>query len=186
MKKLKIVLLLSVPFMFCESFGQTFVIQETNVKKNTTQCINAVKKCQQVLLRRQTMYTLAFSNKSTLTANAINTLSDKFSNFFPKESAKSEGRVMERGFENPRDQIVKLTYAYVPPDKYETTDYVQVIVLFDNSGTSPKINDIQVKNKIDLGILRLTEREKNPPPVTKVEAKPATKPAAKPATKKKK
>jgi len=35
---------------------------------------------------------------------------------------------MERGFENPRDQIVKLTYAYMLPDKYETTDYAQIIV----------------------------------------------------------
>jgi|GEM_PF-3543397 cell division septation protein DedD len=187
MNKLKSLLLSTALFIICQSFGQSFVLQETNVKKNVTQCVNTAKKCQLVLLKKQTLYTLPFSTKSSLTNNAINSLADKFTNFYPKESAKGDGPFIERGFENPRDQIVKLTYAYISPNLYETTDYAQVVVFFDNSGTSPKINDIQVMNKIDLGILRLTEREKlkfKPEPIAqKPAAKPTTKPATKPATK---
>lgn len=191
MNKLAYFLVSSAFFSSCHSFaqttpsaGQSFIIQETNIKKNTAQCVGAAKKCARVLLKQQTAYTLAFSSKSRLTNNAINGLSDKFINFFPKESKKDEGPVIERGFESQRDQIVKLTYAYLPPDKYETTDYAQVIVFFDNSGSSPTVDDIQVKNKIDLGIVRITEREKlkfKPEPIT--QAKPETKPATKTATK---
>jgi len=183
MNKVKSVLRLAALFMVYQSFGQSFVLQETNVKKNTTQCINLAKKCRYVLLRQQSLYTLAISGKSTLTANSVNMLADKFTNFFPKESAKGEGLLLDRGFENPRDQIVKLTYAFLPPGKYETTDYAQIVVIFDVSGSSPTVLDIQVKNKIVLGLVRITEREKlkfKPQPVT--QTKVAENPAAKPAT----
>jgi len=124
----KSLLLFSALFIMNQSFGQSFVLQETNIKKNTTQAVNTARKCELVLLKKQTLYTLPFSSKSSLSNNAINSLAEKFTNFYPKESAKGDGPFMERGFENPRDQIVKLTYAYMLPDKYETTDYAQIIV----------------------------------------------------------
>jgi len=180
MKNRKALLLLFALVIFCPSFGQTFVLQETNIKKNTAQCVNAAKKCELVLLRKQTLYTLSFSNKSSLTNHVVNDLSEKFIKFFPKESlAQGDGPVIERGFESQRDPVVKLTYGFIPPNKKATTDYVQVIVAFDNGGNSPKINDILVKNKVDLGIITLTDREM-------LKFKPApTKPTTKPASKKK-
>jgi hypothetical protein len=186
----KSLLILSALFIFQLSFGQTnFIIQETNVKKNLTQCINLTKKSALVLLKKQTVYTIPISSKSTLTAVAMTKLSEKFTVVFPKENTgKGDERVIERGFADERNQIVKLMYANIAKDQRQTTNYAQIIVYFDNSGTSPQITDIQVKNKVDLGIITLTEREyqkliaPEPKPVTK----PTTKPATKPATKKKK
>ena len=183
-------LLLSALFFFQFSFGQTnFIIQETSVKKSLTQCINLAKKSANVLLKKQTVYTIPISSKSTLTAVAINKLSEKFMNVFPKENTlKGDERVIERGFVDERNQVVKLMYAFIAKDQRQTTNYAQVIVFFDNSGTSPQIMDIQVKNKADLGIITLTEREYQsliaPPPAPKPVTKPATKPTTKPATKK--
>src|SRR5438309_393339 len=80
-------LLLSALFLFQLSFGQTnFIIQETNVKKNLTQCITLAKKTANVLLKKQTVYTIPISSKSTLTAVAITRLSEKFMTVFPKEN----------------------------------------------------------------------------------------------------
>ena len=162
-----------------------------SVKKSLTQCINLTKKSANVLLKKQTVYTIPISGKSTLTAVAINKLSEKFMNAFPKENTlKGDERVIERGFADERNQVVKLMYANIAKDQRQTTNYAQIIVVFDNSGTSPQIMDIQVKNKADLGIITLTEREYQgliaPPPAPKPAAKPATKPATKkPAAKKK-
>jgi hypothetical protein len=184
----KSLLLLSALFIFQLSFGQTnFIIQETSVKKNLTQCITLTKKSANVLLKKQTVYTIPISNKSTLTAVAINKLSEKFTVVFPKENTgKGDERVIERGFADERNQVVKLMYGNIAKDQRQTTNYAQIIVFFDNSGTSPEITDIQVKNKADLGIITLTEREyqKLIAPEPKPIAKPASKPSTKPATKK--
>jgi len=189
MKILRTFLFVSALFIFCQSFGQNFILQETNVKKNLTQCINLAKKSALVLLKKQTAYTIPFSTKCTLTAVAITRLSEKFSVVFPKENTgKGDERVIERPFADERNQIVKLMYGFMAKGQTTTTDFAQVIVYFDNSGTSPQINDIQVKNKVDLGIITLTSREilkltePEPKPVTKPVAKP-TKPVAKPTTK---
>jgi len=189
MKTLRAFLLICSLFIFCESFGQNFIIQETNVNKNLSQCVNLAKKSALVLLKKQTVYTIPFSTKSTLTAVAITKLSEKFSVVFPKENTgKGDERVIERPFADERNQIVKLMYGFLTKDQKATTNYAQVVVYFDNSGTSPTIHDIQVKNKADLGIITLTTREvlKLTEPEPKPAAKPTTKPAAKPAAKKKK
>src|SRR5882757_1227584 len=104
MNKIKSVLLSTALFIVGQSLGQSFVVQEMNVKKNTTQCINLAKKCHMVLLKQQTLYTLAISGKSTLTTNTVTILSDKFTTFFPKESAKGDGPWIERSFQNPREE----------------------------------------------------------------------------------
>jgi hypothetical protein len=187
MKTSKAFLFVFALFIACQSFGQNFIIQETNVKKNLTQCINLTKKAGLVLLGKQTAYTIPFSNKSTLTAVAIRGLSEKYTVVFPKENnGKGDARVIERPFADERNQIVKLMYGHLTTGQNATTNYAQVVVYFDNSGTSPTINDIQVKNKVDLGIITLTSREvlKLTEPEPKPVTKPATKPAAKPATKK--
>jgi len=188
MKTPKIFLILSASFIFQLSLGQTnFIIQETSVKKNLTQCINIAKKSANVLLKKQTVYTIPISSKSTLTAVAITKLSEKFTIVFPKENTgKGDERVIERGFADERNQIVKLMYGHIAKDQRQTTNFAQIIVYFDNSGTSPEIKDIQVKNKVDLGIITLTEREyqKLIAPEPKPAAKPATKPATKPTNKK--
>ncbi|HEV8514332.1 MAG TPA: hypothetical protein VGQ59_13720 [Cyclobacteriaceae bacterium] len=188
-KSLLLLLALSI-FQF--SFSQTnFIIQETSVKKNLTQCINLAKKSANVLLKKQTVYTIPISSKSTLTAVAITKLSEKFTVVFPKSNTgKGDERVIERGFSDERNQIVKLMYGFIAKDQRQTTDFAQIVVFFDNSGTSPEIKDIQVKNKVDLGIITLTEREyqkliaPEPKPAAKPTTKPTTKPATKPATKK--
>ncbi len=185
MKKLKPLFLFSGLLICIQSFGQSFILQETNIKKNTSQCINAAKKCKLVLLKKQTMYTLPFSNKSTLTNNALNALSEKFMKVFPKEVPYDvDGVVIERAPRNERDQVVKLSYGFLAAGKKETTNYVLLIVTFENSGASPKIDNIQVKRMDEIGVLALTEREmlkfkKEPEP------KPAAKPVKKPAAKKK-
>jgi len=189
MKTQRSLLLLFALSIFQFSFAQTnFIIQETNVKKNLSQCINLTKKSANVLLKKQTVYTIPISSKSTLTAVAITKLSEKFSIVFPKENTgKGDERVIEKQFADERTQIVKLTYGFIAKDQRQTTNYAQIIVYFDISGTSPEIKDIQVKNKVDLGIITLTEREYQKliqPEPKPAAAKPATKPATKSTTKK--
>jgi hypothetical protein len=187
-------LLFSSALLFCfQSFAQSFIIQETNIKKNTSQCINLAKKCKMVLLKKQTMYTLPFSSKSTITNNFLNQLSEKFMRVYPKEASQDvDGTTIERLPGNEREQVVKLTYGFLAPNTNQTTDYVLLSVSFDNSGTSPKVDKIIVQNKEDLGILTLTERDKlafkpkpAAKPATKTASKPATKTTTKPASKKK-
>ena len=190
MKTQRTFLLLLALSIFQFSFAQTnFIIQETNVKKNLSQCVTLAKKSANVLLKKQTVYTIPISSKSTLTAVAITGLSNKFMTVFPKENTgKGDERIIEKEFADERNQIVKLMYGFLTKDQKATTNYAQVVVYFDNSGTSPTIHDIQVKNKADLGIITLTTREvlKLTEPEPKPAAKPTTKPAAKPAAKKKK
>ncbi len=190
MKTAKPIILSFALIIFYPSIGQKFIIQETNIgKKNTaSQYLNLAKKCKLVLLKKQTLYTLPISSKSTLTNNSINALADKFTDGFPKgiDPLKSDERVIERGYENKREDVVQLTYCVLPANQYTTTDYIQMTVYFDSSGPNPLISNIEVKSIASLGIITLTEREIHPPvvkaPVTKASAikKPSTK---KPATK---
>ena len=199
MKTSKLLLLLVAQIVFYPSIGQNFAIQQTNTgkKSNASQYINAAKKCKLVLLKKQTLYTLAISSKSTLTTSSVNKLAEKFANAFPKgiDPLKGDERVVERGFENKED-VVQMTYCVMGANQYTTTDYVQMAVFFDSSGPNPVITNIQVRNKADLGVLELTEREIHPPvvkppapvvkaPVTKTPGTKAKTPATKkPATKK--
>jgi len=188
MKTQRTFLLLLALSIFQFSFAQTnFIIQETNVKKNLSQCVTLAKKSANVLLKKQTVYTIPISSKSTLTAVAITGLSNKFMTVFPKENTgKGDERIIEKEFADERNQIVKLMYGFIAKDQRQTTNYAQIIVYFDISGTSPEIKDIQVKNKVDLGIITLTEREYQrliQPEPQPAAAKPATKPATKSTTK---
>jgi hypothetical protein len=86
-----------------------------------------------------------------------------------------------------KPNALRLTYCFFPPDKNVTGDFVQMIVLFD-PGPNPKILDIFVKGKSEVGAMTITEREKLPKkpevqaPVAK--ATPAKTKTTKAATKK--
>ena len=141
--------------------AQNYVLQETNIdpQKNQSQFIYAAKRCEAVLEKRSPVTSLAFSGNSTLTNNFINGLSDKFLANFQPSKIPDYGPVIERASANNRDKMVSLTYALFAPDKRITDKYVQLVVFFDKASPSPKILDIQVKNKADMGTVTITERE---------------------------
>ncbi|MBI3481736.1 MAG: hypothetical protein HY015_01950 [Bacteroidetes bacterium] len=178
MYKIRLVLLLFGSFILFRSFGQNFVLQESNLdEKKNSQYFATVKKCESVLLKKEPISSLPFSSKSTLTNNYLKELCDKFPQLRP--SGEFE-KVINRDFRNA-EKIIKLTYTYVAPDKNETTKYIQLFVQFDKSSTSPKIVDLQLKTPADVGIITLSSKEadrlrKKPEPpapknVTKAPAK---------------
>src|SRR5258706_8713553 len=186
MNKLKPLLLTSALFIFCQSFGQKLVLQETNVgaKKNAPQYLNIARKCKSALQNKQNLGSLPFSSRCTLTNTDLNALADRFAKMYPKEYKASEGdgQLIERAMRSERDQVVKLAYVALPPKTYTTTDFVQVVVTFE-PGDNPKVLNIQVKGKDHIGILTFTERELHPPKVV-VQQKKAE-PQKKTTTKKK-
>ncbi len=181
MNKLKSLLLPCALFMVYGSTAQNYVIQETNIdpQKNLSQFIYAAKRCEAVLEKRSPVTSLAFSNNSTMTNNFINALSDKFVSNFPPSKIADYGPVIERTAVNDRDKIVKLTYALFAADQRSTDKYVQVVVFFDKASPSPKILDIQVKNKADMGMMNITERE-----IVNLKKKPEPEKKSTPAKKK--
>ena len=127
-----------------------------------------------MLQQKAPIGSLAFSTKATMTNSYINnTLMPKFSNnlsHFKTSSIVS----LDRSLGADKGKIIKVTYGILAADQKTTTEYIQLVVIFDAKSPSPKIDDIQVKNKFDAGILSFTEREllslrkkPTPPPAKK-------------------
>ncbi len=178
MKNIKSVLLLLALLIFFPSFSQKFVVQETNLdKKKISQYLSAARRCRAALLKEQNIGSLPFSSNSSLTNNSLNALSDRFINLFPKglKPSEADGQVVERALLPQKEQVIKLTYGFLPLDKKATTDFIQLTVSFDPGSAQPKITNIQVKGKDHIGILTFTEREllklRKPPASTKPVAK---------------
>src|SRR5258707_426396 len=186
-------ILLFGSFTVFKSFGKNFILQESNlVTKKTSQYFVIVQRCESVLLKKESISSLPFSSKSTLTNNYLKDLCDKFPVLRP---AGNYEKVIKRDFNSASDKIIKLTYTFVPPDKNNTAKYVQLFVQFDKESASPKIVDLQLKTPADIGIITLSNlevdklRKKPEPPApakkttkpvpTKKTTKPATKPAPK-------
>ncbi len=176
-------------FIVCNSFGQNFILQESNLdtKKNSQYFVIA-KRCESVLLKKEAISSLQFSSKSTLTNNYLKDLCDKFPILRP---AGDYEKVIKRDFKSVTDKLIKFTYTFVPPDKNNTAKYVQLFIQFDKESASPKIVDLQLKTPADIGILTLSNLEVDklrkkpePPAPAKKTTKPvSTKKATKPAPK---
>ncbi len=182
MNKLTYFLPLCAMFIFYKSTAQNYVIQETNIdpKNNLSSFVYTAKKCAAVMEKKSPMSSLAFASNSTLTNIFINALSDKYVVTFPPSTKPDYGPVIERPLANSKDKIIKLTYALFPADKKSTDRYVQLIVTFDKTSPTPKIYDIQVKNKAEVGIISITEREvlnltKKPEPAAAKKSTPTVK-----------
>lgn len=171
-----LLLLFSVP-----AFSQNFILQETTLdRNNSTSYFGTVKRVEMVLRKQGDMNSLPFSSKCTLTSNSFTPMQEAFEKNIPPSQSPDYGKVMIRDFKSGKDKIIKLTYGKVPPDKSETIDYVQLVVIFNSDSKNPQIDDVQIKNKVDVGILKFNREEldylrnKTKPKPAVVAQKPAT------------
>ncbi|GHN00658.1 hypothetical protein WSM22_21470 [Cytophagales bacterium WSM2-2] len=177
MNKLKPALLLFILFIWCKTSAQYFVLQETNLdKKKNAQFFSTVTRCESVLQKQLPVNSLQFSGKAKLTNTYINTtLAERFTrNLSQFKPATGTAGSINRTLASGNDKIIKTTYGLIGADKNTTTDYIQIVVIFDGASASPKIDDIQIRSKSDNGILTLSPREllalrkpATPPPVKK-------------------
>lgn len=177
-----------MPLLFvAQAFGQNFILQETTLdRNNSTSYFGTVKRVEMVLRKKGDMNSLPFSSKCTLTSNSFTPMAEVFEKNIPPSQAPDYGKVMIRDFKSGKDKIIKLTYGKVPPDKSETIEYVQLVVIFNSDSKNPQIDDVQIKNKVDVGILKFDREEldylrnktKPKPVVVAQKPAPATKTAA--------
>jgi hypothetical protein len=172
MYKIKILLAFGLIFNYYQSFSQkNYVILETNLDKSKiSQCLSTARRCEAVMLKNSPPTSLAFSSNSTMTNNAINNLSERFIATYPKSKpSSSTDQIIDRVLVKEKPNAIRLTYCSLPKDKNVTSDFVQLVVLFD-SEPNPKILDIFVKGKSEVGNITITEREKLPPKKPEVQA----------------
>lgn len=160
MNKFKTLSFLGLVFLSSGSIAQNFALQESSLdKKKNVAFFNTFNRCELMLQQKAPIGSLAFSGKATMTNSYINnTLMPKFSNNLSHFKTSSVIGI-ERTLGADKGKVIKVTYGILGTDQKTTTEYIQLIVIFDAKSPSPKIDDIQVKNKFDAGILSFTERE---------------------------
>ncbi len=122
--------------------------------------MSTVRRCEAVMLKNSPPTSLTFSNNSTITNNAIGGLSERFIGAYPKSKpSSSNDPIIERVLVREKPNAIRLTYCFLPQDQNATADFVQMIVVFD-AGPNPKILDMFVRGKSEVGPITLTEREK--------------------------
>ncbi|MBS1950803.1 MAG: hypothetical protein OJF59_001887 [Cytophagales bacterium] len=186
--KLSYLLSLAVMSMAYPLSAQNFIVRESNIDrtKSPTQFFTSAKKCEEVLRKKLPISSIIFSDKSTLTNSSINAMGDLFVSYFNKIKPDFTGKeqVIERSVSD-RNKVVKTTYGFVPVDKNQAQNFIQIVVVFESGIPNAKVADIQVKTPTDLGYYALDYNElqklrKKPEPATtkKPDATPAKKPAA--------